>query len=247
MAFYYPKSQVKTNLYTNGGELMVSSTKEDYKGYYHAVSSGKKYAGKAPNNRSSILLIPLIPLDEPLLTSETTPQAIAFKPNFDSADPMLSENSLIMNDNYQNLTSSKKLALTRFLPVSCYSLPTEKELKAGSYFRYFVKRTNEYKYIEISKEDYKKFQSKDPTVAFELYELVELPWNLSKNSLSNQRIVIDIQEQLQWLGFISYFNQDFGSPSPKPSSNSNIRTYSSNNRGSSGGSGASSSGGGSGY
>ena len=212
MAFYYPKSQVKTNLYTNGGELIVYSTKEEYKGYYFETSTGKKYAGKAPNNRSSILLVPFEDPNEPELTSETVQEAIIFKPNFDSSDPMLSENSLMMNDQYHNLTSGKNLTKSRFLPVSCYSVPTEEELKAGSYFRYFAKRTNEFTYTEISKSDYKKFKKQDPTVAFELYECVELPWNLTKSTLNNRIIVIETQKDLKWFGFVNYFNNDFGAP-----------------------------------
>ena len=30
MAFYYPLSQVKTNLYTNGGEYMTQGNNEEY-------------------------------------------------------------------------------------------------------------------------------------------------------------------------------------------------------------------------
>ena len=212
MAFYYPKSQVKTNLYTNGGELIVYSTKEEYKGYYFETSTGKKYAGKAPNNRSSILLVPFEDTNEPELTSETVQEAIIFRPNFDSSDPMLSENSLVMNDQYHNLTSGKNLTKSRFLPVPCYSVPTEEELKIGSYFRYFAKKTNEYIYTEISKSDYKKFKKLDPTVAFELYECIELPWNLTKSTLTNRITVIEAQKDLRWFGFVNYFNNDFGAP-----------------------------------
>jgi uncharacterized protein (DUF2147 family) len=43
---YYPKSQIKTNLYTNGGEYILSTSKIEYKGYYYKVSSGKLYSGK---------------------------------------------------------------------------------------------------------------------------------------------------------------------------------------------------------
>lgn len=222
MAFYYPKSQVKTNLYTNGGELIVYSTKEEYKGYYFETSTGKKYAGKAPNNRSSILLVPFEDTNEPKLTSETVQEAIIFRPNFDSSDPMLSENSLMMNDQYHNLTSGKNLTKSRFLPVSCYSIPTEEELRIGSYFRYFAKKTNEYIYTEISKSDYKKFQKLDPTVAFELYECVELPWNLTKSTLSNRITVIETQKDLRWFGFVNYFNNDFGAPE---SFNTSIQSF----------------------
>ena len=53
MAFYYPKSQVKTNLYTNGGELIVYSTKEEYKGYYFETSTGK-------NTQEKLLIIEVL-------------------------------------------------------------------------------------------------------------------------------------------------------------------------------------------
>jgi hypothetical protein len=43
---YYPKSQIKTNLYTNGGEFILS-TKKQYKGYYYKVPM-EKYTWKTP-------------------------------------------------------------------------------------------------------------------------------------------------------------------------------------------------------
>ncbi len=42
---YFPKSQIKSNLYTNGGEYVLSTTKEDYKGYYYEVSTGQRFTG----------------------------------------------------------------------------------------------------------------------------------------------------------------------------------------------------------
>ena len=38
---YYPKSQVKANLYTNGGEYVASDTNTPYKGYYYETSTGE--------------------------------------------------------------------------------------------------------------------------------------------------------------------------------------------------------------
>jgi hypothetical protein len=38
---YYPKSQIKPNLYTNGEEYILSTTKEEYKGHYYKISTGK--------------------------------------------------------------------------------------------------------------------------------------------------------------------------------------------------------------
>jgi hypothetical protein len=62
---YFPKSQVKPNLYTNGGEYILSTTKEEYKGYYYKISTGQLYTGRNPKEQSSILLEPYAPLDAP--------------------------------------------------------------------------------------------------------------------------------------------------------------------------------------
>jgi hypothetical protein len=53
---YYPKSQVKTDLYTNGGQYVLSTTQEEYTGYYYEISTGQKYTGKNPQQGPSILL-----------------------------------------------------------------------------------------------------------------------------------------------------------------------------------------------
>ena len=46
---YYPKSQIQTNLYSNG-DLIVLSTKEIYTGYYWTTSGGRSYSGKTPSS-----------------------------------------------------------------------------------------------------------------------------------------------------------------------------------------------------
>jgi hypothetical protein len=55
---YYPKSQIKTNLRTPGGEFTISGTNQDYKGYYYLISNGQAYSGKSPNDPISQLLLP---------------------------------------------------------------------------------------------------------------------------------------------------------------------------------------------
>ena len=45
---YYPKSQIKTNLYTSGGEYSLtppnySSLQNSYIGYYYKLSNGNLY------------------------------------------------------------------------------------------------------------------------------------------------------------------------------------------------------------
>ena len=38
---YYPKSQIKSNLYTNGNEYIFPVTEENYIGYYYEVSTNR--------------------------------------------------------------------------------------------------------------------------------------------------------------------------------------------------------------
>jgi len=44
MSLRYPKNQVKTKLFTNGGEFIYKSSGLDYIGYYHTINN-KAYAG----------------------------------------------------------------------------------------------------------------------------------------------------------------------------------------------------------
>ena len=46
---YFPKSQIQTNLYSNG-ELTVKATKKIYTGYYWSTSNGTCYAGRTPSS-----------------------------------------------------------------------------------------------------------------------------------------------------------------------------------------------------
>ena len=47
---YFPQSQIKTNLSTNGGEFVTLSTNENYIGPYWSTSSGKYYTKKNPQD-----------------------------------------------------------------------------------------------------------------------------------------------------------------------------------------------------
>ena len=55
---YYPQSQIITNLYTNGKELVIKSNSLNYVGSYYKISTGKMYAGEKPS-AGKIELIPI--------------------------------------------------------------------------------------------------------------------------------------------------------------------------------------------
>lgn len=46
---YYPKSQITSNLYSNG-ELIVISSGKSYIGYYYKISTGQMFSGKTPQD-----------------------------------------------------------------------------------------------------------------------------------------------------------------------------------------------------
>jgi len=48
---YYPKSQIKTNQYSNG-TLFVLTSGVVYTGYYYQTSDGRYFSGKNPQKAS---------------------------------------------------------------------------------------------------------------------------------------------------------------------------------------------------
>ena len=72
---------------------------------------------------------------------------------------------------------------------------------------------------QISKETYTKFLSQDPTTAFDVYEVLLIPWALSQNGVVgdplppetiNRNIVALAEKNNDWYGFTSYFQGNFG-------------------------------------
>ena len=210
---YYPLSQITPTLYTNGGELVISSTLENYIGYYYETSTGEKYVGKIPQGNSSILLIP-----PPLTaTSEETysgkyVRVFSFP---DDADPSIGGFGEFVNQ----LTTTKYSYVSPQEPPKIRKLPTpikpyytQEDLDKGEYKRYFAKKTNEFIYMEISLEDYKKLKSEDPTIAFDLYNCAEMWWVILDPSVEiepqginlstiNSKSAQIIERDLNWFGF----------------------------------------------
>jgi hypothetical protein len=185
---YYPKSQIKPNLYTNGGEYILSTTGENYLGYYYLTSTGQKYTGKNPQQGPNILL-------QGIQTSTDT------SPFIDSL-------------NINQLASSPSPSLpTRAIPVFNPNPPTQQEKQNGQYARYFCKRNNELKYIETDLNTFTLLTTQSPQIAWDLYTPASVLWQIKgdKNTVyaSNQASVYLIEKNIQWHGFSQYFKGDF--------------------------------------
>jgi len=130
---YYPKSQVKTNLFTNGGDFILRNNSAPYKGYYYETSNGRYFTGQNSNESPSLELI---------------------KTSISSSSSQTSEdNFYIIETRYY---SSKNLSFNQIPPSppkQSYPIVTENDYKLGEFQRYFVKKGNEPKFIEIAKED----------------------------------------------------------------------------------------------
>jgi hypothetical protein len=196
---YFPKSQIKPNLYTNGGEYILSTTKQDYKGYYYKVSSGQQYTGKTPQDGANILL---------LLANK-----LQF-PNPNPSNPLESFPIELTDDednlNYFNIKSTS--SNIRALPQPNPTFPTQSEQDLGVYTRYFCKKNNELKYMEIDKTTFQKLNSKSNDIAWDLYTPISTLWYISGDSGSykaNKGLISLIEKNQKWYGFTQWFKEKF--------------------------------------
>ncbi|MDC6465007.1 hypothetical protein PQZ39_01095 [bacterium] len=151
---YYPKSQVKVNLFTQGGELIKARDKSFYSGHYYSTSKGEYFSGKTPNDPLSEKLIPFSNAN--------------FTPN-NSGEIFDEDNTYISNQSYYNARKLEDRSSTPRNPIS--SIPSSQVSE-----RYFVSKTNEIRFIEVSKTEYQKFKNKSPEVNWSLFEPIKIPW-----------------------------------------------------------------------
>lgn len=198
---YYPKSQIKTSLYTNGGEYSLSPSNNtpqaSYVGYYYKTSNGNLFSGK---DSSASPTYPLYVIEPSIPDSTTNPEEITLK-IFTS----IPESSITVNQ----YSSTSNIYKKRTVPSFSLTLPTDQDKQNGYFTRYFCKKNNELKYFEISKTTFDKLQSKDSSIAFDLYSGCSLLWtikgNLSQVTLSNSTSIANAANFNQWPGFSQYF------------------------------------------
>lgn len=226
---YYPKSQITPNLYTNPGELVTKKTLKSYTGFYYLTSDGKKFAGSYPSD-VSVELIKNPELDEESIDSRYTtielnlnegdPDPTGLSPaegqdvNSPNSNPFLEENPNILNQ-YVSLKSTPN---KRKIPLAFSLKPTGQDKRRGYYTRYFSKKTNEAIFIETDYDTFKTFTDQDPNVATDLYKIISLNWILKSEkpiNEANKKTVQDIENKLNWHGFLNYFNGNFG-PKSRP-------------------------------
>lgn len=192
---YYPKSQIKNNLYTNGNDFLLSSNQENYSGYYYETSNGSKFTGKFPGDGNNTLLLSFSPLKEnsELFLESNLINLITLNPPVETLPNYPAYGSDYIPSQNPNVRS---------IPSFYYPKPTPQEIQQGTITRYFCKKNNEYKYIEINKDTFDKLQSLDKSIAWDLYTPISLTYYITTKSFYPNPSNIEIQ--LGWIGFTQY-------------------------------------------
>ena len=188
---YYPKSQISTPLYTNGDKFTLNE--RDYIGNYWVDSKGNNYSGKSPQNPPNNLLT--------LKTPST---------NLDVESPLSFFKS---NPEYYNSKNEKFSLIAPLPPISSVIIPTKDNYQTGEFQRYFVRKRNEFKYIEVSSNTYQKYVNQDQGVQWQLYAPIQISWILTgkreKVYNTNKNIVLLYQQQNNIFGFFESFRGKF--------------------------------------
>ena len=188
---YYPKSQITTPLYTNGDEFTLDG--KDYAGYYWADSNGSSFSGKSPQNPPNNLLLP-----------KPTPTDLEVEPP---------ESFFKSNPEYYNAKRQKFNSSAPQPPTPSVTFPTNGEYETGEFQRYFVRKRNEMKYVEINKTTYKQYTSRSQSVQWQLYAPIQINWILTGEQKKvyeiNKNIVLLYQNQSKIFGFYESFKDNF--------------------------------------
>lgn len=216
---YYPKSQLKINQYTNGGEYYLISTGEPYIGDFHIIGGSTYITGKNPQDTPTKALT-LTPPAPPEDTDGVFPknEIVIQNVNYES---FIVGNST--NNQIYGITPKVTISQNRTIPSFTSPLPLKKDYLIGEFQRYFCKKNNEIFYLEIDKKTFKSLQSEEPFIAFDLYTPLSIPWSISgkKEQVfnTNKKITTLKERNSQFYGFVNFFKNNwlkyYNSPSKK--------------------------------
>ena len=188
---YYPKSQIVTDLYTNGDQFALQSTPNTpYTGYYYVISTGGVFSGRNQNDGISQKLV-----------------TISTKEYSRGANPSPDDFSYLSSD-YDNIRqqNGKPQSLDSLLEPK-YITPSP---QYPSFTRYFVKKTNELQFIETNSDIYNKILSKDNTYNWPIYIPFTILWttngeNRETVAKTNKNIVSLEEQRKKLYGLSNYF------------------------------------------
>ena len=198
---YFPKSQITTNLSTNGKEFKIIGSDRFYIGFYFSTSDGKYYTGKTPQDGDNLLLSK----DESRDGNEESPTTFN-----DNITPISTEKLNSLN-NRSTLPPFLKLKnpISPIPPKGNIVFPTEGEYETGEYQRYFLKHNVNNNYLEVNQTTYNNFFNQNPIVPFQLYTTIKIDWILVGKPIEvydiNRNIALLYEKEKNIRGFSNFF------------------------------------------
>jgi len=167
---YYPKSQIKPNQYTNGGEFAYANNSQEYIGYYFKVSTGKYFSGRNQDDKPNE---ELLSINADITTDETA---------------LSTDSAVVVVDPIYSYVTNTPVPPPTAIPSFNPNLPTQQDYQNGEFRRYFCKKTNEVIYVEINQDTFDKLVAKDPQILWQLYQPFIITWQLTGNQEQVARI-----------------------------------------------------------
>ena len=163
---YYSKSEIVTNLFTNGREFMLLRDFTEYIGFYHRYTTGEVFTENEWKFGKSERLIRFKNLSESVKSYYGIKH---FAKKYGSATG-LRRKKTNNTDEYYQFTAPR--------PVK--RKLTDKEIEQGKTYRHFVTKRNERDrvFFEISLDQAVNYDSNKSGINQYLYEVISIPWKV---------------------------------------------------------------------
>lgn len=186
---YYPESKILTDQYTDGTELVYVSTEQYYTGAYHILSNGNIFTGRNPRDGE----LQKLEYKEPILYN-----------NANDSDEFTQLSLNPTNTTYDGIRKRQNIQPPNAeLIEPKYSEPV---VQYPSFMRYFLRRTNNAIFTEVSQIDFNAVKIRNPKYNYGIYIPFELPWTTSGINIAeiNQKMTLLTEKRLKVYGLSKY-------------------------------------------
>ena len=186
---YYPQSKILTDQYTDGTELVYESTEQYYTGAYHILSNGNIFTGRNPRDGE----LQKLKYKEPIFYNNAT-----------DSDEFTQLSLNPTNTTYDGIRKRQNIQPPNAeLIEPKYSEPA---VRYPSFIRYFLRRTNNAIFTEVSQIDFNAIKIRNPKYNYGIYIPFELPWTTSGNDIAeiNQKMTLLTEKRLKVYGLSKY-------------------------------------------
>lgn len=209
---YVPLNRIKTNLYTTGQEFVLAETGQEYTGFYHSYYDGRFFTGKSPDDQNILELVRNVDSNSSFQESSDI-EVYTSGRGLNSARITEDWNLNVI----QGYKAAKNQPLVKEAALKTPTLytytPSDQDYQIGEVTRYFTKKTNELKYIEVNRGTYQNFYNQQPGYAWNFYIAFSLPWQIAGDKqeveTTNQNMTLLVQKRLSIQGLPEFLKYDY--------------------------------------